>query len=167
MILTVIIEIFIIGIIGTLWDDEIVLYEHQKRKYKLIKAFLFLITGIISLLLEKFLGNIIYLYSFLATICFIGELFSVINANLREIYTYTLSYIIGIFASLQYLHGGLCVVAILFCALGIIQVWKESIENMMYRIDPDVRDYEEEQRKKFYKGVKTAFKLVKKIRFLK
>lgn len=167
MILAVIIEIYILGIIGTLWDEEIVLYEHQKRKYKLIKAFLFLITGIISFFLGNIFGKIIYLYSFLAAICFVGECFSVINANLREIYTYTLAYIVGIFASLQYLHGVFCIVAILFCALGIIQVWKESIENMMYHIDPDVRDYEEAQRKKFYKSVKTAFKLIKKIRFLK
>ena len=54
MILAVIIEIYILGIIGTLWDEEIVLYEHQKRKYKLIKAFLFLITGIISFFLRKY-----------------------------------------------------------------------------------------------------------------
>jgi hypothetical protein len=168
----ILIEILVLSIISSFWDDKIEKQKWKKRKYKVLAGITYFLSAGISVFLAESINNAIYWYTLVAVLIAIGCFLSAINPNLRNIYTSLL--VLGGIALLvtRYIsvHPIIVIIADIFLLCMIILSWHDSINYIRLGIDPDVIEEEKEKEKEDAKKIKrfkrklvfNAFKIVSK-----
>ncbi len=127
----------------------------KKRIYKYLMGITYLVTSAGSLLLMKYCGSVIYIYTVVGALLGVGMILSAINTNLREMYLAVLysAFFVGMAFFFLGNHRIFCIGVGIYFSIGVVFSIGEGIYNMCHGIDPDVI---KEQKK-----IKSYFKLAR------
>lgn len=161
LVIKIVIEFILLCAIYCICGAAVDNCPNKKRFYKVMMGFAYMVTALLSIRVADYFGRSIYFYTAFGFIFSLGSFLSAINTNLREIYTAIFGCMFWLVIA-YYLRSGHKTISIILAILGIgglIVSIKESIENMLYGIDPDIVEEEKSKRRKLrHKLLKYAIK---------
>lgn len=166
-----IIGIIVFAVIEILFPIDPYKPIREKRKKRLGKSFIYTVVACASYFIRGYQiageswKRFLLIFSIAAAIFALGSFLSAMNPNLREIFATMVIYaalVIGIYAWLKNSHFVWFCILEGFFGLSLILNVKESVEDMMAGIDPDVVEADKEakknSRKKMFKVAKLLFR---------